>query len=97
MCPDDRPTQTDRYLVKDLNDELLFYDAAGEKVHILNASMRKIYLHCDGHHSVDDLVGILVAEYEVDEPTAKMDTIRVLEQLIDLEIVRLSESAARST
>ncbi len=97
MCPDDRPTKTDRYLAKDLTDEFLLYDARGAKVHVLNANMREIYLHCDGHHSVDELAGILVAEFEVDGPTAKRDTIKVLEQLIDLEIISLSESAARST
>ncbi len=97
MCPDDRPTKTDRYLVKDLADELLLYDAEGEKVHVLNATMREIYLRCDGHHSVDDLARILVAEFEIDGATAKNDTIEILEQLIDLKIVSLSGSAARST
>ena len=84
-------------MVKDLADELLLYDAEGKKMHVLNATMREIYLHCDGLRSVDDLAGILVAEFEVDGPTAKRDTIEVLEQLIDLGIVSLSESAARTT
>ncbi len=96
MYPDDRPMKTDRYLVKDLADELLLYDAEGGKIHVLNATMREIYLHCDGHHSVDDLAQGLVAEFEVDATMAKKDTVEVLEQLIDLEIVSLSGSAARS-
>jgi len=96
MSPDDRPTKTDRYLVKDLADELLLYDAEGRKIHVLNATMREIYLHCDGHHSVDDLARGLVAEFEVDGPTAKRDTIEVVQQLIDLEIVSPDGSEGRS-
>ena len=80
MCPDDRPTKTDRYLAKDLADEFLLYDAKGAKVHVFNATMREIYLRCDGPHTVDDPAGILVAEFEVDGPTVKRDTIEVLER-----------------
>lgn len=96
MCPDDRPTKTDRYTVQDLADELLLYDADGEKVHVLNGTTREIYLQCDGHHSVDDLTRSLASEFEVDEATAKKDTIAVLERLIDLGIVCLSGGEARS-
>ena len=96
MCPDDRPMKTDRYMVKDLADELLIYDAEGQKIHVLNATMREIYLRCDGHHSVDDLARSLESEFEVDGAPAKKDTIEVLERLIDLKIVSLSGSEARS-
>jgi len=97
MSPDDRPTKTHRYMVKDLADELLLYNAEGQKMHVLNATTREIYLHCDGHHSVDDLARRLAAEFEVDVATAKKDTIEVLEQLIDLEVVSLGGSEARSS
>lgn len=96
MLADACPTTTDRYVVKDLTDELLLYDAEGKKFHVLNATMREIYLHCDGRHTVDDLAGILVAEFEVDGPTAKCDTMKVLEKLVDLQIVTSSEQASRS-
>ena len=96
MCPDDRPLKTDRYLVKDLADELLLYDAEGKKVHVLNATMREIYLQCDGRHSIDDLVRNLVAEFEVDATTARKDTVEVLERLIELEIVNLNGREERS-
>ena len=96
MYPDDRPRKTARYMVKDLADEVLFYDAEGEKIHILNATSREIYLRCDGRHSVNDLVQALVSNFEIDEATAREDTIEVLERLIDLKIVSLSESEERS-
>ncbi len=97
MRPDDRPTKTDRYLVRDLADELVLYDAESKKFHVLNATLREIFLHCDGQHSVDDLTRILVQEFEVDESTARRDTIEILDRLIDLEIVRVEQSEAAST
>jgi hypothetical protein len=96
LLPDDRPTRTDRYMVKDLNDEVLFYDARGSKIYILNATSREIYNRCDGRHSVDDLVRALVSDFEVDEATAKKDTIEVLKQLLELEILSVDKSQVRS-
>ena len=96
MRLDDRPAKTGRYSIRDLADEILLYDSESKKFHVLNATMREIYLRCDGNHSVEDLVGFLVATFEVDGPTAKRDTIHVLEQLIDLDIVRLGEGPART-
>jgi len=96
MCPDDRPVKTDRFMVRDLADELLLYDSAGQKVHVLNTTVREIYLNCDGRRSVDELVQMLTAEFAVDAVTAKKDTVAVLEQLIDLEIVSLNGRSAQS-
>jgi hypothetical protein len=96
MCPDERPVKTDRFMVKDLVDELLLYDSAGQKVHVLNATVREIYLNCDGRNSVEELVQKLMAEFTVDSVTAKRDTVAVLQQLIDLEIVCLNGTEARS-
>ena len=84
VAPEARPQQLDRFLGKDLGDEYLFYDATGEQVHVLNATARKVYLMCDGSHTVEEMVRAFVAEYEIDEPTARADideTVRRLEQL----------------
>ncbi len=89
MRIEDRPIKTDRFLVKDLADEMLLYDSEGGEVHVLNTTMREIYLLCDGRHSIEDLASSLVAEFEIDEQTARRDTFAVLERLVDLEIVSL--------
>jgi hypothetical protein len=69
---------------KDLGDEFLFYDSDGERIHVLNGTARHIFVLCDGKNSIDDMVHILVAEYEIDEETARHDTIEVLELLTGL-------------
>jgi len=90
MSLDDRPVKTDRFMRRDLVDELLLYDAAASEVHVLNATMREIYLRCDGQHSVAGLADALVEAFDVDLATARADTLAVVGQLIDLDILSLT-------
>lgn len=86
----DRPARTDRHTTRDLGDELLLYDAAQDRMHVLNDTARDICLRCDGRHSVDDLVAAIVSAYEIDESTARRDVERALEQLLQLGVVTLN-------
>ena len=90
VAPETRPQQLDRFLGKDLEDEYVFYDAAGEQVHVLNSTARKIYLLCDGSHSVQEIARVLVAEYEIDESTAREDAVQTIQRLEALGLVSLS-------
>ena len=84
-----RPRRRHTVEEKDLGDEYMFYDAQGEKVHVLNGIAREIYLLCDGEHSVADLVKDIVDRYEVDEETASKDVDALLQQLTELELLSL--------
>jgi len=90
VAPETRPQRLDRFLGKDLGDEYVFYDAAGEQVHVLNATARQIYLLCDGSHTVQQIVQALVSDYGVDEATARDDAVRAIESLAALGLVSLS-------
>ena len=85
-----RPQRRHAVEEKDLGDEYMFYDAQGEKVHVLNGIAREIYLLCDGEHSVADLVKDIVDRYEVDEETASKDVDDLLKELTELELLSLS-------
>jgi hypothetical protein len=90
MKPNDRPKPTLRYAYKDLADEILFYDAKNDRVHILNATARAIYLRCDGTRSVEEIARDLVAEFDTDLETATTDLRTVLGQLIGLGVLTLN-------
>jgi len=90
LAPETRPRQLDRFLGKDLGDEYVFYDAEGEKVHVLNATARRIYLLCDGTHTLQEIVQALVADYGIAEPMARDDAVETLERFADLGLVSLA-------
>lgn len=88
--PEARPQRLDRYVGMDLGDEYIFYDSAGEQVHILNATARQIYLLCDGERTLQEIAGALASDYEIDESTAFDDTAEILNSLSGLDLVSLS-------
>ena len=90
VAPETQPQQLDRFLGKDLGDEYVFYDAAGEQVHVLNATARRIYLLCDGSHTVQQIAQALVADYGIDESTARDDAAETIQRLEALGLVSLS-------
>jgi PqqD family protein of HPr-rel-A system len=72
---------------QDLGDEYLFYDRAGDRVHVLNSTAREIYLRCDGARTADELAAELVAHYGIDEAAARRDVAQVLAQLRELGLI----------
>jgi len=89
VAPETRPQQLDRFLGKDLGDEFVFYDAAGEQVHILNSTARKIYMLCDGSHTMQEIIQTLIADCEIDEATARGDADETIQNLAALGLVLL--------
>jgi len=87
LTPDSRPHATTGILGKDLGDEYLFYDSAHERVHVLNATAREIYLLCDGRASVLDIVRRFGARFEIDDARARRDVEETIDRLHSLGLV----------
>ncbi len=83
---DSRPHATG-VLGKDLGDEYLFYDSTHERVHVLNATARAIYLLCDGSASVREIVDRFGARFAIDDGIARRDVEETLDRLVTLGLV----------
>jgi hypothetical protein len=83
-----RPIQVAKEQGKDLEDEYLFYDRDGERVHVLNATAREIYLLCDGTRTEQEVAAEFGKKYELDEDTAEKDTSQIIGELVDLGVIR---------
>lgn len=81
-----RPRSTGRR-ARDLGDEYLFYDEAGDAVHVLNGTAREIYLMCDGIRTVSDLARELSETYGVDREVADRDVLEIVARLVDLNLL----------
>ena len=75
---------------RDLGDEYLIYDREADKVHVLNATAREIYLLCDGERSVDAIAAEMQTKYGIEADLAERDTRQTLEDLDSLGVLNWS-------
>jgi hypothetical protein len=72
-----------------LDTEALVVDVKGGLLYPLNSVGARIWDLCDGARSVDEIVGILAAEFEAPEPTIRADAVDFIERLADAKLVSI--------
>jgi hypothetical protein len=85
-----RPRPVEGITGSDLGDEYLLYNQQGDKIHVLNATARRIYLLCDGNRTQEEIAGELAQRYKVDEETARSDTDAFVNELLELKVLTVS-------
>ena len=55
---------------QEVDGEVVLLDAAGERIHQLNGTASLIWHRCDDKTTIDDLVELLMAHFDVDRTTA---------------------------
>ncbi|MDA0748181.1 MAG: HPr-rel-A system PqqD family peptide chaperone [bacterium] len=76
-----------------IDDDLVLYDPATDRVHTLNPTARLIWEGCDGTAEIEDLVHALTTRYEISFETARTDVEQTLQQLLDMGLIRRKEPA----
>lgn len=84
----DRPYPAEKLRMRDLGDEVLFYDEDGRRIHVLNGTARLLWSRLDGRRTVHRLIEDLVDEYEVSPERARRDVHAFLERLEALGLIR---------
>jgi hypothetical protein len=72
------------------SEAVLVLPAKGQ-VKVLNDVGARIWTLSDGTRTVREIVALITAEYQVDPSTAETDTLEFLSDLVEREIVRLSD------
>ena len=85
---DSRPSATDTFTSRDLEEEFLFYDSSGDQVHVLNGTAREIFLLFDGKRSPEEIAESMVKQFEVEPEQALTDVNEILDRLIELGLVK---------
>lgn len=83
------PSPTHRFHSKDTGEEFLFYDSAGDRLHVLNGTAREIYSLCDGTKSVLEIARVVSAHYDVDPETVLRDAAATVDQLVGLGVLEI--------
>ena len=72
-----------------LDTEALVVDVKKGLLYPLNSVGARIWDLCDGARSVDDIVGVLAAEFAAPEPTIRTDAIEFIERLADAKLISI--------
>lgn len=69
--------------------EKVLFDLKSRKTCKLNDVAAKIWVLCDGSHSLNDIVGIIAKEYDADRKTIENDLKAFIEKLLSLDLVEM--------
>jgi hypothetical protein len=72
-----------------LDTEALVVDVKGGLLYPLNSVGARIWELCDGARSVDEIAGVLAAEFEAPEATIRSDAVEFIERLAGAKLVSL--------
>lgn len=74
--------------VQSVDEETLILDLDSNHIHQLNPTASFIWELCDGTMSVERLAEVFAGNYEIDIETARVDVGNVIEQLLELGLIR---------
>lgn len=91
LSPTTRPERVGSdQAARDLGDELVLHEPEGGRIHVLNASARRIFLMCDGSRDLGAIAAGLAEHFGIDEETALRDTSSAVRDLVRLGFLRLA-------
>jgi hypothetical protein len=73
--------------VEDVAGETLVLDDQAGQIHQLNRTASFVWGRCDGKTSVDEIVALVTAEFEVHEKVARNDVVDVIRRLCELKLL----------
>jgi hypothetical protein len=77
----------DSLLVREVEQEVVLLDTAGDRVHQLNATASFIWNRCEQAQTPEELARWLAEAFDVDAEIALQDTMATLDTLRDLKLV----------
>ena len=79
----DKPRVRDDLVFRQLDEEWVVYDPAGEQLHVMNGSAALVWLHCTGDFTVAEIVEELARAYDQQVPQDRLesDVSETLQQL----------------
>lgn len=77
-----------------VDGEALIISEDGKEVHMFNEVASLIWHCADGSIPVTDIVARITNEFDVDEETAQNDCLELIQDLMDKNIISLTEKAS---
>lgn len=85
----DKPAQNLETAARKIDDLFYVMHPDTSELHNFNDVGTRIWELIDGERSVEDIVGVVTEEYEVDEATARTDVLEFLAALQEKDLIRV--------
>lgn len=82
------PILRDDLVLRQVEDETLVLDRAGERIHQLNATASFIWSRCDGNTSLQTVAAEMAGKYGISAEQAVVDIAQMLSQLEQLGLIK---------
>ena len=70
-----------------VEDEILILDVKNDHIHQLNPTACLIWMNCDGNNTEENLVKLLLDQYDIDQSTAKIDVANIVKELQKIKLI----------
>lgn len=84
------PIQKDNILFKPLDDGAVLFEPETELVHTLNPSAAFIWVHCDGNHSIHDIIELVNKHFKDFELDPEKGVADIVNQFQALDLLKRS-------
>jgi len=80
--------KNEQIIFKDMEDGPALIDPYRRTLVRLNPAAHRIWQLLDGKHSAEDIIGIMGAEFEIDDLTIRGDVVDFIKDLIRREMIK---------
>jgi pyrroloquinoline quinone biosynthesis protein D len=77
-----KPRHADGFTGREVGEDYVILDRAGDRFYQLNGTAREIYLLCDGSRTADDIARAMTRSYTVTLETSRRDTAKTIAELL---------------
>ena len=85
--------RSNEFVWRVIDDQAFLLTEDGTKIHMLNRVGSLIWQSCTGHSTVQNIISKIVEKFEIDEETAKKETVEFVQKLAEMSILNLSKKS----
>lgn len=89
LLPETKVSRAPAAISREIDGDIVLLTPEDSTVHVLNDVGGRIWTLCAEPVSIEELAGMIAAEYEIDSGQARTDVISFVKSLLDLSIVRV--------
>ena len=81
------PTPNTDVSLQRVGQEAILHDRGNGRAHVINESAAQIWELCDGQHTVDEIVSVFAAAYELPTADVRADVQYILAKFHELRVL----------
>ena len=76
---------------RNVGNEVIIYNKLSQKVHVFNKTAMDIWILCDGHNEIENMIDKLEARYSISRKELRADIIEAINTFEKLQLLEKNE------